>query len=175
MKTIYYLYAIICIFLVIILVLFLTTPPEFVTGQPHSEFKTMLKGGGSLSQFTTTKALGLFFGLCTVAMLCGFLILGAIRRHSLSQIRPWLLLASLVYCLVFVITYYADITYVEEGHTRFFMGWPIPTALMIYAMWSSPVLFVLIYEFKFRDWILPVKEEERFYELLADRKNNEQN
>ena len=170
MKTIYYLYAIICIFLVIILALCFTTPPDFVTGQGHPSFKTMLKGGDSLSETKTTNPLGFLFGLCTVSLLCGFLILGAIRRNSLENIRPWLLLSSLVYCIVFALTYFADTTYVAEGHERFFLGWPIPTAFMIYAMWSAPVLFVIIYILKFREWILPEKEEQRFYELLEARK-----
>lgn len=173
MKTIHYLYALICIFLLIILFLFFTGPPSNVTGQPHPDFETMLSGGDSLSTTSTTHILGYLFGLCTVMTLCVFLIQGAIRKNSLEAIRPWLLFSSLVYIVVYTLTFLSDTNYVATGHTDFFNGWPLPTAWMIFGMWAAPVLFVCIYVFKFRDWILPVEDEERFYDLVAERKKRQ--
>lgn len=153
--------------------LFFISPPESVTGQAHPNFNTMLVGGESLSTSTMTQTLGYIFGLCTVLTLCVFLFIGAVRRNKLGAVRLWLLLSSMVYCVVYTLTFFSDVKYVETGHTDFFNGWPLPTAWMIYAMWATPVLFVIIYVFKFRDWILPVEEEERFYDLVAERRKRQ--
>ena len=97
-------------------------------------------------------------------------IQGAIRRGKLDGIRPWLIIASIVYLSVYTLTYVSDAHYASSGHERFFLGWPMPTAWMIYAMWSAPVLFVLIYIFKFRDWVLTEEDENRFDELVKARR-----
>jgi len=170
MKTIHYIYILTILFLGIIGMLAMTTPPANVTGHAHDVYKTMLQGGTSMSMNSTTNILAYLFGLCATGLLCLFLILGAIRKGKLDGIRPWLIIASITYLIVYSLTYYSDISYVETGHDRFFGGWPMPTAWMIYVMWSTPVLFVLIYIFKFRDWILTVEDESRFEELVKARR-----
>lgn len=174
MKTINILYAWVIVFLIIICFLFFTTPPTFVTGQPHDVYKTMLRGGESMSTSSVTNVLAYLFGLMATGTLCLFLIVGAIRKGRLDGIRPWLILASLVYLIVFTLTYLSDVHYVASEHSRFFLGWPVPTAWMIYAMWSAPLLFMFIYVFKFRDWILTEEDESRFSELVNARKAKEQ-
>lgn len=170
MKTIHLLYALVILFLGIIAFLAITPPPANVTGQAHDVYKTMLKGGASMSGDSTTNILAYLFGLCATGMLCMFLILGAIRKGKLDGIRPWLILASIAYLIVYSLTYFSDSHYVATGHNHFFRGWPTPTAWMIYVMWATPVLFVLIYIFKFRDWILTEEDESRFEELVKTRR-----
>lgn len=123
-----------------------------------------------MSRSTTTHILAYLFGLMATGTLCLFLIVGAIRKGRLDGIRPWLILATLVYLIVYTLTYLSDVHYVETEHTRFLLGWPIPTAWMIYAMWAAPLLFVCIYVFKFRDWILTEEDESRFSELVKARR-----
>jgi len=173
MKTIHLLYALIILFLGIIALLAITPPPANVTGQAHDVYKTMLKGGTSMSADSTTNILAYLFGLCATGLLCLFLILGAIRKGKLDGIRPWLIMASVAYLAANSLTYISDSYYVETAHTRFFLGWPVPTAWMIYIMWSTPTLFVLMYIFKFRDWILTEEDEARFEELVKARRATE--
>lgn len=170
MKTIHYIYALIILFLGVIGFLTMTPPPFGVTGQAHDAYNTMLKGGESMSADATTKILAYLFGLCATGTLCLFLILGARRKGSLDGIRPWLILASMAYLIVFTLTYFSDVSYVTTEHNRFFLGWPTPTAWMIYAMWATPALFMFIYIFKFRDWILTDEDEARFKELVEARR-----
>jgi len=170
MKTIHYIYALIILFLGVIGALALTPVPIHVTGQVHDVYNTMLKGGTSMSVDSTTKILAYLFGLCATGTLCLFLILGAVRKGRLDGIRPWLILASVSYLVVFTFTHFSDVTYVATEHNQFFLGWPTPTAWMIYAMWATPVLFVFIYIFKFRDWILTDEDEARFKELVEARR-----
>lgn len=173
MKTIHIILLLVAIFLLVIGMLFMTEPPAFVTGQPHQEFKTILKGGESMSFNSRTNVLAYAFGLCATGLLCLFLILGAIRKGSLDGIRPWLIGASMVYLIVYSLMYLSDTHYAATGHTEFVMGWPKPTAWMIYVMWAAPSLFVMIYIFKFRDWILTEADEERFAELVKQRRAKE--
>jgi len=170
MKTIHIIYAWIILFLGIIAFLTMTPPPANVTGQDHEVYKTILKGGDSMTSDSTTNTLADLCGLCATGLLCLFLVLGAIRKRRLDGIRPWLIIASIVYLSIYTLTYWSDSHYAATGHDRFFLGWPVPTAWMIYAMWSAPVLFVLIYIFKFRDWILTEEDEARFEELVNARR-----
>jgi len=170
MKTIHFIYVLIILFLGIIAFLAITPPPVSVTGQAHDVYKTMLKGGTSMSADSTTNTLAYLFGLCATGLLCLFLVQGAIRKGRLDGIRPWLILASIAYLTSYTLTYLSDAHYASSGHDRFFLGWPIPTAWMIYVMWSTPVLFVLIYIFKFRDWVLTDEDESRFEDLVKTRR-----
>lgn len=170
MKTIHFIYVLLILFLGVIIALAMTTAPVNVTGQVHDGYKTMLKGGESMSSSAHTTLLAYLFGLCATGTLCLFLIMGARRRGKLDGIRPWLIGASIAYLLVFTLTYFSDLNYVATGHNRFFLGWPIPTAWMIYAMWATPIFFVLIYILKFRDWILTSEDETRFKELVEARR-----
>ena len=127
-----------------------------------------------MSTSSTTNVLAYLFGLLSTGTLCLFLVIGAIRKGRLDGIRPWLILSSLVYLTVYSLTYLSDVNYVASDHTSFVLGWPVPTAWMIYAMWAAPLLFMFIYVFKFRDWILTEEDENRFSELVKARRSQEQ-
>jgi len=170
MKTINLIYITIVIFLVVIIALVVGDKPALVTGHTHPEFKTMLKGGESIHSLGGSNVFGYLFGLCSTLLLCLFIAHGARRYNQLGSIKPWLVFGTLVYLAVFTLTYLSDATYVDQSHTQFFLGWPLPTAWMIYAMWFSPVIFVALYVFGFRDWILTEADEAKFNEILSKRR-----
>lgn len=170
MKIINIIFVTLLFFLAVIIALFIGDPPALVTGQPHPEYKTMLKGGESIHASTSTNALGYLFGLCSTFLLCLFMTLGAHRYGRLGTIKPWLIFGTVLYLGVYTLTYLSDAAYVDQNHQAFFMGWPLPTAWMIYAMWFAPVVFVALYVFGFRDWILTEEDEARFTEILTQRR-----
>lgn len=170
MKTIHIIYAVIVVFLVVIIGLIVGEKPALVTGQPHPEFKTMLKGGESIHSLGGSQVFGYLFGLCSTLLLCLFMAHGARRYNQLGSIKPWLILGTVAYLAVFTLTYLSDAAYVDQSHSEFFLGWPLPTAWMIYAMWFTPVIFVALYVFGFRDWILTEEDEAKFNEIVANRR-----
>jgi len=170
MKTIHIIYVTLVFFLAVIIGLFVGDAPAMVTGQPHPEYKTMLKGGDSIHASSSSNVLGYLFGLCATLLICLFITLGAHRRGKLTTIKPWLIFGTALYLAVYTFTYLSDAAYVDQNHQAFFLGWPAPTAWMIYAMWFAPLVFVALYVFGFREWILTEEDEARFTEILKARR-----
>jgi len=163
----------ICYFLVI-LALWFGEKPEYPTGVPHPKYNHILNGGGSISSTGYTTIFGYLFGLCTALTLCIFIMVGSVKNDRIGTIKNYLIFGTVAYIIVYTLTYFSYIDYTTTEHTEFFLGWPKPTAWMIFGMWSTPIIFVFIYIFRFREWILSEEEEKRFNELVAQRRQRNQ-
>ena len=55
----------------------------------------------------------------------------------------------------------------------FLLGFPLPTAVMLYGIWGVPLIFVLFFVIRFDQWILKPEELERFETLLAEKRESQ--
>lgn len=158
------------LFLILICSLWFITPPHAATGMPHPEFKTMLHSGDSIVTSKPALYVSYLFGLAVIVMMYFFVRFGSTREKDTGHLTRWLSIAFFIYILVYTGMFMSYIDYAINGHNRFFLGWPTPTAWMIYAMWATPSIIMLIYIVKFKDWILSDEDEQVFQEILMRRK-----
>ena len=163
------------IFLILFLSLWYFPIPENAAGTLHPTYKTMFHSGDNVLGSTTTRVLSFLFGLGVIMMFYFFILFGADRKKSTGKLRLWINIAFIAYLIVFTLSFFSYLNYETTGHNNFFMGWPTPTAWMIYGMWSTPVILVLIYVIKFKDWILDEEDEAEFQRILARRKERSAN
>ena len=164
-----FLVCLIC-FLILILSLWYFPIPENAAGYAHPTYKTMLHSGENVLASTTTQALSFLFGLGVIMMFYFFILFGSDRKKSTGKLRTWINIGFVVYLIVYTLTFFSYLNYEQTSHANFFMGWPTPTAWMIYGMWSAPLILVFIYVIKFKDWILDDDDEAEFQNIIARRK-----
>jgi len=161
------------IFLLLILSLWYFPIPENASGTEHPTYKTMLHSGSDVMASNTTRVLSYLFGLGVIMMFYFFILFGSDRKKSSGNLKLWINLGFIVYLVVYTLSFFSYLNYETTGHDNFFFGWPTPTAWMIYGMWSAPMILVLVYVIKFKEWILNEEDELEFQRILARRKERE--
>ena len=151
--------------------LWIYQPLNVPTGQLHPEYSTMLRSGESVAADPLVKWMAYLFGLGIISIFALALLIGARKedpgkQRGLSRALGWGLGAYFIVYTLFVIVYWQ---YAGEATTGFALGFPIPTAMMLYALGFVPLVMTFVYLVKFRDWVLTEEEEERFKEIMANK------
>jgi len=151
--------------LFLIAALYFSLSPEAVTGLPHESYTTMLHSGESVAAAPLAKWLSFLFGLCILGIFVICIMIGYRKYEKLGKVKPWLFGGSIAYLLVFAGMVFSYWNYMSEGSAPYFLGFPAPTAWMLYAVWLFPLFFTFIYIFKFNDWVITPEERKRFEEI----------
>ncbi|MGI9545324.1 MAG: hypothetical protein ACR2MX_18820 [Cyclobacteriaceae bacterium] len=165
MRTIHWL----LFFLVILLLCmaWLQWFPEGALVAPHASYSTMLVG-----QYYAGNAYWVFvllgWSMINIFILC--LYLGLRHRRGQKSIVRWLATGYLLYCLAYAMMVLADLNYINADITNYFLGFPAPTAWMIYGMWFVPLLFSILFISKYNSWVINSDDLKTFEKILQDRK-----
>lgn len=153
MKLVRVFFLFLLILWVLLAVLFLAPPPEHATGVPHPEVDSMLHSGESLALRPLHRWLGWGFGMGIIGIFAFFLLLGTRRRGGWGRLKGWLAAGFLLYGAVFSALVFAHWDYALHGRVGWFLGFPLPTAWMLFGMLFAPGFFVALYVLGFRRWI----------------------
>ncbi|MEM7386269.1 MAG: hypothetical protein AAF514_15105 [Verrucomicrobiota bacterium] len=138
----------------------LTLPlPEAATGAPHPEHTEMRQGGGS-ERHDGRLFLGWIYGVAQIGV---FMVAIGLSIPGNRPGRWWLIPASALYLAVFsamMLAYAKDVT-----EAPFVLGFPLPTALLVFGMWPASALFVVLYSMQFRSWVYSEADAKRFEEI----------
>jgi hypothetical protein len=135
--------------------------PQDATGGPHPSHAEM-KQGGTPERHQGKLLLGWIYGAAQIGL---FMVAIGI---SIPQGRPgrgWLAAGTLIYFAVFsamMLAYAQD----HEG-VPFILGFPLPTAVLVFGMWPASALFSVLYATHFRAWIYSEADAKRFAEIKA--------
>lgn len=146
----------------------LSEPPDNNHGVTHPRFaESMLHGGDGRQRHESVRWLGLAYGALQIVFFVSCLVLG-IREPSRCKVA--FVLCGVVYLATFCLMVVADRSYVVSENPELFLGFPLPTAMMLYGLSGAPLLFLLIYVVQFDRWILNPEELQRFEELLREKR-----
>lgn len=141
--------------------------PANSRGEVHSEIQSMRQGGDAASRNTDIFSQVWGLGLSMIVMYALFMSLGVSPQRRDRCLALYLGCATLFVGATWsalMVTYRDSWTGVMPPT---FLGFPIPSAWMLYGMWASPLLFIAIYWFGFRRWIFTVEDENRYEALCA--------
>jgi hypothetical protein len=130
----------------------LTERPQ-VRSTDHPNFAGMQQSGSNAVPETTLLWVGWSFGALQITFFAAMLALGARNRRGLRGLSGPLIAASLVYLAIWsalVLTYRGQLN-VEDP--ALFLGFPVATAWMLFALWPCPLIFTLYYVIGFDRWI----------------------
>lgn len=135
----------------------------------HPEYPSMLIGQYDWANDYWITAL---LGWCVISLFILCLYLGLNRASNRKAILPWLVVGYLLYGLTYIGVILADLNYMANESTNYFLGFPIPTAWMIFGMWFSPLFFSVLYVLNFDSWVISQKEVEKFKALVNHRRKS---
>lgn len=137
-------------------------------GVAHPQFKTMLSGGDGEARYKPIWWLAWAFALLQVTFFMALLALGAMKKGSLGPLSRPLLVGWLIFAGIFTGLIVAHARYTATSEHGLFLGFPVPTAWMIYGVWVFPAVFVVLYLVTFDRWGFTKDDEARLAELAAE-------
>jgi hypothetical protein len=138
-------------------------------GQPHPEFDTLLLGGSGLERGENVLWLGAIFGLLQITFFVCCLLLGVRRRGVIGPAGRYIAAGAAFYGLAFVGLILSYRGFMLDDTLITFGSVPLPTAWMLYAVAPIPLLFLLIFVFRFREFIWDEDSERQLAQIVADR------
>ena len=73
------------------------------------------------------------------------------------------------YILIFFLLLRSYWQYVEVSEPSHFLGFPAPTAWMVYGIYFFPFIFTALYVLNFNSWVLTEEELVRFHKLVEEK------
>ncbi len=141
--------------------------PADVLAAPHPDYPEMLRSGANSTGGVWTVRAGYLTGLLVIWMLGATSMVGI--RSDDRRGQRLMIGATLVYAATFVGMAMSYSRYAAEGFTGTVLGFPAPTAWMIYGMWHIPWLMVFVYVLLWDSVSMPPKSRERFAALLKEK------
>ncbi len=154
----------------LILALQILPPQNLPAGSPHTEFDSLQSSGSSVSDSGPHWIIGLSFGLAIIGIFGVTLYIGGHRQDAQKRksIFRSFAIGMLAYFGIFLLLMNSYQQYHQAGDAPYFLGYPAPTAWMIYGIWLIPLVFTTMYVVKFDDWVLSPEEVEEFGRMVEE-------
>ena len=147
--------------------------PPASGGATHPTFETLRVGGDGAERVAPVFALGAALALVQVVLFTACFALGLRAREARPGFGRWILLSGLVYGGVWVALLLTAWRFANTGAAPIVLGFPLPTAIMVWALWPLPLLFAFLYLAWFDRRVLPPEALDRFRRRLADLRREE--
>jgi hypothetical protein len=128
---------------------------------PHADHPSLLRGTDGAARAAPVWWAGAVFGALQIAFFGACFALGVQRRGSLGPLLRPLCAGLLVYGAVYALLLFCYRSYLADPSAGLMLGFPPPTAVMLYGLWPVPLWFLWLYLRHFDDWILREEDLER--------------
>ena len=159
--------------LVLIVIMMSSTQLPGLTGTIDHTHSSLIVSGVPISELIILKWVGLIMGLCVVSIFLSAVAIGAHRKDSIQElsIRNRIIIGSILYIGVYCWMVISWWDYSTNNAFEYFLGLPIPTAIMMFGLLFSPAFLSYFYITKFDSWVYS-SEDERAFQLILERKKN---
>lgn len=154
----------------VVCLLALRDAPANASGLTHPEYATMMQGADGVARHGGLLWAGWLFGAVIIAFFVGLMLLGL--GAQATRARGFLLVGGVIVVATFtgvVATYRHYMREPTRALDHLFLGVPPPTAWMLYGIWFIPALFIILYIWKFHDWVWTPEKSAAFAQLMAQR------
>jgi hypothetical protein len=151
----------------VVLWLAVQEPAVNQAGIAHPDHPAMALGADGAARHDDLLGVGFLFAALIVAFFVGLLFFALQRRGEPTPGKGTILVSGAVFLGAFVALFLTYSRYLRAPDPeRLFLGFPPPTAWMLYGVWGIPVVFVLIYVIRFNEWVFGAGEETEYEKLL---------
>ena len=173
MRKTFVVFLFILITLILVLAGLIILPSKSIQVQAqHDLFPTMLKSVYA-SQSTLTLWLAFFFGIFSICLFTLFLYIGLSGKNFNRKKLVVIVIGLIFYAGIFSFGFASYLRYIQNDSLRLFLGFPAPTAWMLYGIWFFPLFFTFLYVIKFNDWVLKPNDYQRLKEIMKSRERRE--
>jgi len=146
--------------------------PSDSSGGSHPVIEGMQSGGNGAARLKGIESASFILFASTILIFVVVIVSGISRRYRNREF--WVSIGIITLLILFVwyriFTSYAN--YLETGELRFFLGFPEPTAWMIYGLWGGGALFTFLYVIGFRKYIYTKEDEAALNDIVEKFSNN---
>lgn len=152
----------------LLIVLLVSADPADATGQAHARIADMNVGGDGLARLGGRGWLMCLLQTLTLLLIYALIALGVSERRRTA--RFWILLAvgAGLSLAVWWGMFFSYMAFLETGSAPLLLGYPLPTAFMLFGVFLGGSYLCVLYILGFRQFIYP-EEEEAAYEALRAR------
>lgn len=150
--------------------LWMWPPLADATGSPHAAFESMHHSRTGLAAVDWWWLGGLAWGSLIVGSFAATLLLAARRR---GRRTPFTRLVGVVLALYWLCFLLLMVAWRMEWRQHL-MGFPLPTALMLYGLWGIPLLLTWAHYRCYDRWVLPPEQRLRFRKLMDSVERHEE-
>ncbi len=147
--------------------------PTNAHGLAHGLFSTMQIGGSGVERHGSVLLFGWLLGLLVVGVIVTGFAIGLQRGERVGPLRNALIAGALVYGALFSALVLAYLKYIQSEDLPGLFGFPLPTAIMLFALWPMPVFFIVLYVYGFDRYIVTVEDLKEFRVILRRRRERE--
>ncbi len=143
-------------------------------GNVHPVYSSMEQGGRRDLSGSWLFWLGLAFGICQIALITALLSLAVHKPAERRPVPAFILAGGVAYAAVLSSLFLSYRIYAEKPDSvAFWLGFPTPTAWLVYGIWGLPWIFVAYFVYSFRRSYLRSEDLARFEELVRRRRQHE--
>ncbi|MEM9495867.1 MAG: hypothetical protein AAGA09_07675 [Pseudomonadota bacterium] len=145
-------------------------PPEgLAVGGPHPDYPAMSIGGDGAAR-TRAIAAPVYLWQASVIVIASLFILLGVSPQRRTPLLFWLVGgAGAAMLAIWTLLFTSYLAAQASGETHYALGFPIPTAWMVYGVFLSHFGFCAIYVFGFRRFVYSDADEAAFQQLLQDK------
>ena len=145
-------------------------PDENSHGIVHPQYSSMQIGGDTERHNGSILFLGWLFGTLQIIFFVSLLTFGIHR----DRLRPTVfILGGLSFLSVFTLIIFAYQFSLGDAPAQITGGLPLPSALMVYGLGVTPLVFAAFYILKFDTWILTPEDLQKFQSIMDRKKTTE--
>ncbi len=168
-------YVVLALLLVITLFLglsvFKTIPPA-ASGSPHPEISGMRIGGDGAARINGLETASFILFAATFVLFTTLVISSVSKRNRTVRFWIWMVIITGAILFVWYQVFDSYMSYLSTGALRYILGFPEPTAWMIYGLWGAGALFAVVYVVEFRKIIYTKEDEETLKDIVEEFSKN---
>jgi len=167
-NEIYFILALLAVVIIFLGLSLLKEEPPDASGSAHTVINGMQAGGDGAARIHGLESSSFVLYIACFLVFIAFVISGVSRRYRSSRFWIWIGLITLVFLFVFYNVFRSYLAYLSTGKLNMFLGFPGPTAWMIYGLWAGGALLALFYAVGFRKFIYTAEDEAALQNILED-------
>jgi phosphotransferase system glucose/maltose/N-acetylglucosamine-specific IIC component len=164
-------YLVLALLLVITLFLVISISREIeapASGAPHPEISGMQIGGDGAARIKGIEAAAFVLFSATFILLSVLVVASVSKRNRTPVFWGWTGLITLTVLYVWYRVFDSYLDYLRTGDLIYILGFPEPTAWMIFGLWGGGAMFSFIYVIGFRRFVYSPEDEQTLKEILEE-------
>lgn len=151
----------------------LTPEPNGAAGIAHDTVSGMRKGGDGGARFSAVFAPAVVLQYGTLSAILSLILFPLWRGKQGNQVLTIIYGVSGLSVLVWLAIALSYDAYLDGADMPYMLGFPLPSALTVYAVWGVGLLLSFFYVFGFEKFVYTPEDKAGFEALLQDLEEKE--
>jgi hypothetical protein len=125
-------------------------------------------GGDGAARMKGLETASFIVFAATFLLFTTLIISGVSKRNRTIRFWIWMVIITGIILFVWYRVFESYMAYLETGALRYILGFPEPTAWMVYGLWGGGALLALVYVVEFRKIIYTREDEKTLKDIVEE-------